>query len=79
MNSEMGTKKEPGIIAGRRYSGFLTPFFSERYFSRRSEVEPRTVNPISEPMPMPKYESPTEPCENPYWPSKTSLMVVNKR
>ena len=35
--------------------------------------------PVNDPMPIPKYVNPTAPEENPYWDSKTSVIVVKRR
>lgn len=78
-SSANGIKNVPGIIGGRRNSGLEVPFFSERYWSSRSETEPTMNRPMMEPTPIPRYASPTLPCEKPYWPSKTAVMVVKRR
>ena len=67
-------------MGGKRYSAFISPpCLFERYLTILSLAIPNMTTPARQPMPMPRYVRPTDPCEKPYCSSYTSVMVVNRR
>lgn len=49
----IGIKKDPGIIGGRRYSAFISPFL-DSLFMIRSLAMPKVTTPINDPTPIPR-------------------------
>ena len=56
----IGMRKAPGIIGGKRYSAFISPFF-DFIFTIRSLAKPKMMTPHNDPTPMPKNVRPTVP------------------